>query len=104
MARPRLGGEEHHGDVPQKHVGLDLPADVVSAHFWHLHVQEHQVRRALAELIHGLLAVMGHDNLIIGAAQGVAKHQHHRVFIIGYQDNGFGRRGHAHIATCGGPL
>ena len=94
----RLGGQKHHRDVPQENVGLDLPADVIAAHLGHADIQEHQIGRLLAELLNRFLAVMGHDDVILNALEGLPEHGHHGVFIIGNQDNGFGIRLHARIA------
>ena len=57
-------GQQQHGQVAEFHVGLDVVAQLAAVHQRHHDVADHEVDALVLQLLHGILAVGGGDDVV----------------------------------------
>ena len=78
-------GSQHHKNIRQGGVGLDLPADIHAVAVGQHDIQEHQIRAAFAHRLEARLAGGGLPHLIAFDAQDRGIHIEDRGLIVHYK-------------------
>lgn len=65
---------EDDGDVRRRSIGFETPADLVTIHFWHGHVQQNQIGKSASRIAQRHLPIRSQQHLVALALEHMAQH------------------------------